>query len=54
MVDLAEIFFKYVKYRFSTLRGVVSNRNSRIISDFWREVCDHKIIKRRMSTAYHP
>ena len=54
MVDLAEMFFEYIKCRFGTPRGVVSDRDSRIISDFWREVYDHKIIKRRISTAYHP
>src|SRR5438045_7377891 len=30
------------------------DRDSRIMSDFWRKVCEMKIIKRHLSTAYHP
>src|SRR5204862_1569766 len=33
---------------------VVSDRDSRITSDSWREVCVYKILKRKMSTAFHP
>ena len=30
------------------------DRDSRIMSDFWHEVCEIKMIKRHLSTAYHP
>jgi transposase InsO family protein len=53
-VDFAELFFEHVECRFGTPRSVVTDRDSRITSEFWREVCEAKIIKRRMSTAYHP
>jgi hypothetical protein len=53
-VDLAQLFFEHVECRFGTPRGVVTDRDSRITSDFWREICEIKIIKRRMSTAHHP
>ena len=53
-VDFAKLFFEYVEYRFGTPRSVVTDRDSRITSEFWREVYKVKIIKRRKSTAYHP
>src|SRR2546430_532697 len=54
IADFAELFFKAVKYRFRTPRGIVSDRDSKLTSDFWREVYEIKMIKRRISTAYHP
>ena len=53
-MDFAQLFFEYVECCFRTPRSIMTNRDSRITSDFWREVCDIQIIKRRMSTAYHP
>ena len=53
-VDFAELFFEHVEYRFRTPKGIVTDRDSRITSDFWREVCEIQMIKRRMSTAYYP
>ena len=53
-IDFTELFFKAVECRFGTPRGVVSDRDSRLTSEFWREVCEIKMIKRRMSTAHHP
>jgi hypothetical protein len=52
--DFAELFFEHVECRFGTPYGVVSDRDSRITSDFWKEVCAYKLLKRRMSTAFHP
>src|SRR5438045_7260029 len=52
--DFAELFFKHVECRFGTPRSIVTDCDSRITSDFWCEVCEMKIIKRRLSTAYHP
>jgi hypothetical protein len=52
-VDFAELFFRHVECCFGTLRGIVSDRDSCIISGFWREVCVQTLIKRRISTAYH-
>lgn len=53
-VDLAQLFFEHVECRFGTPRGIVTDRDSRITSEFWREICEIQMIKRRMSTAYHP
>ena len=52
--DFAELFFEAVECRFGTPRGVVSDRDSRLTSEFWREVYEIKMIKRRMLTAHHP
>ena len=52
--DFAELFFEAVECRFGTPRGIVSDRDSKLTSDFWREVCEIKMIKRHMSTAHHP
>ena len=43
-----------MEYRFGTPRSVITDKDSRITLEFWREVYEAKIIKRRMSTAYHP
>ena len=53
-VDFTEMFFKHVECHFGTPRGIMSDRDSHITSDFWHEVCKIQMIKRRMSTAYHP
>src|SRR5207247_4821965 len=53
-VDFAELFFEHVECRFGSPRGIVSDRDSRLTSDFWREVCEIRMIKRRLSTAFHP
>ena len=53
-VDFAELFFEHVECRFGTPKGIVSDRDSRITADFWAEVCQTCMIKRKMSTAYHP
>ena len=54
IIEFAKLFFKHVEYCFSTLRSIITDRDSRITLEFWREVYEAKIIKRRMSTAYHP
>ena len=53
-IDFAELFFEYIETRFGTPWGIVTDKDSRITSDFWREVCEYQIIKRRMSIVYHP
>jgi len=53
-VDFAEMFFEHIECRFGTPRSVVTDRDSRITSDFWKEICEIQMIKRRLSTAYHP
>ncbi|TAQ83095.1 hypothetical protein B7494_g8581 [Chlorociboria aeruginascens] len=52
--QFAQVFFEKVECAFGTPRSIVTDRDSRITSMFWKEVCEHKMIKRRLSTAYHP
>ncbi len=52
--QFAELFFEHVECRFGTPHGVVSDRDSRLTSEFWKAVCEVKMLKRRMSTAFHP
>ena len=53
IIEFAKLFFKHMEYHFGTLRSVVTDRDSRITLEFWREIYEAKIIKRRISTAYH-
>src|SRR5438045_7556672 len=52
--EFAKLFFEHVECHFGSPRSIVTDRDSRITSDFWREVCEMKIIKRRLLTTYHP
>lgn len=52
--DFARLFFEHIECRYGTPTSVVSDRDSRITSAFWAEICQHEIIQRRLSTAFHP
>ena len=52
-VDLAQLFFEHVECCFGMPRGIVTDRDSHITSEFWCEICKIKIIKRQMLTAHH-
>jgi transposase InsO family protein len=52
--EMAEILHREVELRYGCPSGVVSDRDSKITSKFWAEICHHSFIKRRMSTAFHP
>jgi transposase InsO family protein len=52
-VDLAQLFFEHVECRFGTPKGIITDRDSRITSEFWHEICEIQMIKRHLSTAYH-
>ena len=45
-INLAQLFFKHVECYFETPRGVIINKNFYIIFNFWREICEIKIIKK--------
>jgi transposase InsO family protein len=52
--DFARLFFENIECEYGTPTSIVSDRDSRITSEFWTEVCSQMIIKRRLSTAFHP
>lgn len=52
--EMAELLHREVELRYGCPSGIVSDRDSRITSKFWAEICHYSFIKRRMSTAFHP
>jgi len=52
--EFAALFHESIELQFGSPRGIVSDRDTRITSKFWAEVCAYSLIKRRMSTAFHP
>jgi hypothetical protein len=52
--EFAAVFYENIELKYGSLRGIVSDRDTRITSKFWAEVCSYSLIKRRLSTAFHP
>jgi hypothetical protein len=52
--EFAALFHESIKLQYSSPREIVSDQDTRITSKFWAEVCTYSLIKRRMSTAFHP
>jgi transposase InsO family protein len=52
--EFAALFHESIELKYGSPRGIVSDRDTRITSKFWAEVCAYSLIKRRMSTAFHP
>jgi transposase InsO family protein len=52
--EFAAIFHENIELKYGSPKGIVSDRDTRITSKFWAEVCAYSLIKRRMSTAFHP
>ena len=52
--EFAALFYENIELKYGSLRGIVSDRDTRITSKFWAEVCSYSLIKRRLSTAFHP
>jgi transposase InsO family protein len=53
-LEFAALFHENIELQFGSPRGIVSDWDTRITSKFWAEVCAYSLIKRRMSTAFHP
>ena len=52
--EFAALFHEKIELKYGSPKGIVSDRDSRITSKFWAEVCSYSLIKRRLSTAFHP
>ncbi len=52
--EFAALFHKNVELKFGSPRGIISDCDTRITSKFWAEICAYSLIKRYMSTAFHP
>src|SRR6202012_4109030 len=51
--EMAELLHREVELRYGCPSGIVSDRDSRITSKFWAEICQYSLIKRRMATTFH-
>ena len=52
--EFAALFHENIKLRYRAPKGIVSDQDTRITSKFWAEVYTYSLIKRRISTAFHP
>ena len=52
--EFAALFHQNIELKYGSPKGIVSDRDTRITSKFWAEVCVYSLIKRRISTAFHP
>ena len=52
--EFAALFHENIDLKFGSPYRIVSNRDTKITSKFWAEICTYSLIKRRMSTAFHP
>jgi transposase InsO family protein len=53
-LEFAALFHDNIELKYGSPRGIVSDRDTRITSKFWAEVCTYSVIRRRFSTAFHP
>ena len=52
--EMAELLHKEIELRYGCPSGIVSDRDSRITSKFWAEIYHHALVKRKISTVFHP
>ena len=52
--EFAALFYENIELRYGALKGIVSDRDTKITSKFWAEICTYSLIKRRLSTAFYP
>ena len=52
--EMAELLYNELECRFGPPSGIVSDRDSRITSQFWADLCHYTVVKRKLSTAFHP
>ena len=52
--EFATLFYENIELKYSSLLGIVSDRDTRITSKFWAEVYMYSLIKRRLSIVFHP
>ena len=52
--EFVELFHREIELKYGTPIGIVSDRDSKITSKFWAEVCYHVLVKRRLNTAFYP
>ena len=53
-LEFAALFHENIKLKYRSPTGIVSNRDTRITLKFQAEVYTYSLIKRRLSTVFHP
>ena len=51
--DFTEFFFEHVECYFDFLKNIITDKNSHITLNFWQEICEIKMIKQWLFTAYY-
>ena len=52
--EFAALFHRNIELKYGAPKGIVSDRDTRITSKFWAEVCTYSLIKRYISIAFYP
>jgi hypothetical protein len=52
--EFTALFHENIELKYRSPTGIISDRDTRITSKFWAEVYSYSLIKRRLSTAFHP
>jgi hypothetical protein len=52
--EFAALFHDNIKLKYRSPKGIVSDKDTRITFKFWAKVCTYSVIRRRLSTAFHP
>ena len=50
----AALFYEYIELKYRAPKGIVSDQDTRITSKFWAKVYIYSLIKRYISTVFHP
>ena len=53
-LEFIVLFYELVELKYKLPRGIIFNWDTWITSKFWAEVYTYSLIKRYMSTAFHP
>ena len=51
--EFTALFYKNIELKYSSPNGIMSDRDTRITSKFWAEVCAYSLIRRRLSIVFH-
>jgi len=52
--DFVELFHREIDLRYGAPRGIILDKDSKITSKFWAEVCFYTFTKKRLSTIFYP
>ena len=53
VLEFVALFYKNIELKYSSLNGIVSDRDTRITSKFWAEVYAYSLIRRQLSIVFY-